>query len=289
MNIFHIIKGLETYWSNLGYSILPSYDIPVGAATFHPKTFVNAVLGNSCKLAFLQKCRRPSDSILEELSRSLHLNNFIQYQVIWSYGKGHGHPQDVLELYEGSLHYIGLNILENDFKYIKDDWSSPSLGAFGRGWEVAFNGLEISQITYFDRFAGEKQCNMAEIAYGIERIAMAASSCSYPDLKYDAHLSYIDLIQQEERDHQKFNRANLSTKNTAYAEQDISQDIELVNELIEADLFYPAYDVFVLLNHKFNLNVANVDIFQHSHYKHYMYIITSLAVRLATLLKQKTN
>jgi glycyl-tRNA synthetase alpha chain len=277
---------LDTYWSNLGYSVVPSYDGPVGAATFHPQTFVNAVLGNKCKLAFAQKCRRPSDSILEDLNTGLHLNSFLQYQVICAHGKGHPHPQDVLELYEGSLEYLQLDLKHNDFKYIEDDWSSPSLGAFGRGWEVALNGLEITQITYFDRFAGEKNCSMSEIAYGVERLALAINnSCSYADLQYDDHLPFVALIKQEERDHNQLHTVALSSSNTTYAEKDIARDLSLINELLDKELFYPAYDLFVLLNNKFNFNVANVDVFQHSHYKYYMHSITALAVRLAKVLK----
>ena len=285
MHVRNVIKTLDDYWSSLGFSLVPSYDIPIGAATFHPLTFIKSVLKSPCRIAFSQRCRRPSDSIPSKLDQAMHLSSFTQYQVIFTDSNSKDHPHNVLELYEGSLVALGVNLLTCDFKYVEDHWNSPSLCAFGRGWEVALNGLEITQITDFDRFAGIDKCRISEIAYGVERIAMSLSGCSYADLQWDDLTSFQDMYGFEEAEYQKLSSNPLFDKTSV--QKDLDSRVDLVRRALNSELFYGAYDQFCLLNYQFNLASANVGAFDHSLYAKYMKEMQILSCELASLLTSK--
>ena len=165
-----LITKLNTFWENNNCLVLQPLDIEVGAGTFHPMTFFRALGKESWSCAFVQCCRRPSDG-----RKGDHPNRqqqFYQYQVIIK-----PTPKNLQELYLESLEFIGINLLQNDIRFIEDDWEGPTLGANGIGWEVWLNGMEITQFTYFQQMGGIK-CYpiMGELAYGIERIALSAAS-----------------------------------------------------------------------------------------------------------------
>lgn len=161
-----IIYTLQSYWKKFGCIILQPIDSEVGAATFHPETFINAINEKKYNAAYTQISKRPSD--LRYCKYSNRLPVFHQFQVILKPS-----PKNSQDLYLNSLKEIGIDIIKNDIRFIEDNWESPSLGAFGIGWEIWLNGMEITQFTYFQQM-GDLECSptMVEIAYGLERIAM---------------------------------------------------------------------------------------------------------------------
>lgn len=257
MTIYEVINTLNKYWEERGYTILPSHDARMGAATFHPKTFFTSLENIPRRYAYHQICRRPEDSRYGS-PQTDRMQRFLQYQVIHS-----PYPANLLELYEGSLQSIGINLEIMDLRYIEDNWSSTSLGAYGTGCEVALNGVEVTQITKFSHMANiECPLPVAEIAYGLERLlfvipkklAADPQNEGLFDLKYDSFFSYKDLYLQDECELSKFCYLGL---NAEKLKRRIEEDIIETQRILQLDLPTVAYDVFIELNHNFNLLVTS--------------------------------
>jgi len=161
-----LILSLHRYWANQGCVIHQPYDLEMGAGTFHPATFLRALGPEPWRAAYPQPCRRPTDGRYGENPN--RLQHYYQYQVVLKPS-----PDDIQSLYLGSLAHLGINPKQHDIRFIQDDWESPTLGAWGLGWEVRLDGMEITQFTYFQEIGGiELNPITVEITYGTERIAM---------------------------------------------------------------------------------------------------------------------
>src|SRR5207248_4306307 len=194
-----LIFTLQRYWSEQGCVILQPYDMEVGAGTFHTATFLRAVGPEPWRAAYVQPSRRPTDGRYGE--NPFRLQHYYQYQVVIKPS-----PLPILDLYLGSLAALGLDPLVHDVRLVEDDWENPTLGAWGLGWEVWLNGMEITQFTYFQQVGG-LDCKpiTGEITYGLERITMYLQNVeSVYDLEYGEGISYRDVFFQNEVEQSKY-------------------------------------------------------------------------------------
>ena len=244
-----LVLRLRQYWAEQGAALLEPYDMPMGAATFHPATFLRALGPRPWHAAFVQPCRRPTDGRYGENPN--RTQQYFQFQVLMK-----PVPDDFQQLYLGSLVALGLDLAVHDIRFVEDDWASPTLGAWGLGWEVWLNGMEISQFTYFQQVGGiECRPVTGEITYGLERIAMYLQNVdSMFDLVWQetpaGTLRYGDLYLDNEREQSHYNfeladTAQLSA-HFAAAERDHSR-------LLEARQILPAYERALEASHAFNL------------------------------------
>jgi len=240
-----IIATLNSYWASAGCVVLQPYDMEVGAGTFHPATLLRALGPEPWKAAYVQPSRRPTDGRYGENPN--RLQHYYQYQVVIKPS-----PQDVQALYLESLEKFGLNLLEHDIRFVEDDWESPTLGAWGLGWEVWLDGMEITQFTYFQQ-AGSIDLKpiTAEITYGLERIAMYLQKVdSVYDIAWNKDVSYGQIFHQAEKEFSAFNfeEANVSDLTVAFD----NYEREAL-KLVAKDLILPAYDYCLKCSHTFNL------------------------------------
>jgi glycyl-tRNA synthetase alpha chain len=203
-----LIRKLDNYWSEQGCAVLEPYDMEVGASTMHPCTTLKCLGPNPWRAVNIQASRRPADG--RRTLNPMRSQRYYQYQVILKPS-----PENVVELYMGSLKAIGLDVELNDLRLVEDDWENPSLGAAGIGWEVWLNGIEISQFTFFQQMGGI-ECNpvCAELTYGPERLCvMLAKGHSFWDgLQWNEHLSYKDVEWQSEMQNNVYNFEVASTE-----------------------------------------------------------------------------
>ena len=241
-----IILTLHAYWSARGCAILQPYDMEMGAGTFHPATTLRALGPKPWKAAYVQPSRRPSDGRYGENPN--RLQHYYQYQVILKPS-----PDDILDLYLGSLEAIGIDLKLNDIRFVEDDWESPTLGAWGLGWEVWCNGMEVTQFTYFQQVGGH-DCNpvAGEITYGLERLAMYILGVeNVYDLPFNNDgLSYGDVFLENER---QFSAYNFEAANTEALFDGFRKSADECRALVEAGLPLPAYDQAIKASHQFNL------------------------------------
>ncbi len=245
MNFQDIIFELDKYWAEQGCIIQQPYDMEVGAGTFHPATLLRALGPEPWKAAYPQPSRRLTDGRYGDNPN--RLQHYYQYQVVIKPS-----PLDVQELYLDSLKRFGLNLLEHDIRFVEDDWESPTLGAWGLGWEIWLDGMEITQFTYFQQ-AGSIDLHpvTAEITYGLERIAMYLQGVdSVYDIAWNDEISYGEIFHQAEVEFSTFN----------FEEADVEKMIDFFNsceseaeKLIAKDLVLPAYDYCLKCSHLFNL------------------------------------
>jgi glycyl-tRNA synthetase alpha chain len=240
-----IIATLNSYWASAGCVVLQPYDMEVGAGTFHPATLLRALGPEPWKAAYVQPSRRPTDGRYGENPN--RLQHYYQYQVVIKPS-----PQDVQAMYLESLEKFGLNLLEHDIRFVEDDWESPTLGAWGLGWEVWLDGMEITQFTYFQQ-AGSIDLKpiTAEITYGLERIAMYLQKVdSVYDIAWNKDVSYGQIFHQAEKEFSAFNfeEANVSDLTVAFD----NYEREAL-KLVAKDLILPAYDYCLKCSHTFNL------------------------------------
>ncbi len=244
-----LIRALQQYWSDQGCCILQPLDMEVGAGTFHPATFIRAIGPEPWRAAYVQPSRRPTDGRYGENPN--RLQHYFQFQVLLKPS-----PDDFHELYLGSLEALGFNTLVHDIRFVEDDWESPTLGAWGLGWEVWLNGMEVTQFTYFQQVGGlECKPVSGEITYGLERLAMYMQGVdSVFDLLWtegpQGKVTYGDIYHQ--------NEVEQSTYNFEYANID-----ELFHwfdvceaqcqQLIDNKLPLPAYEQVMKASHAFNL------------------------------------
>ena len=240
-----IIASLNHYWASAGCLVMQPYDMEVGAGTFHPATLLRALGPEPWKAAYVQPSRRPTDGRYGDNPN--RLQHYYQYQVVIKPS-----PPDVQTMYLKSLEGFGLNLLEHDIRFVEDDWESPTLGAWGLGWEVWLDGMEITQFTYFQQ-AGSIDLKpvTVEITYGLERIAMYLQKVdSVYDIKWNAEVSYGEIFHEAEREFSAFNfeKVNVPEMRRFF---DFYEAEAL--KLVEAGLILPAYDYCLKCSHTFNL------------------------------------
>jgi len=240
-----LILRLNTFWDRQGCVLLQPYDMEVGAGTFHPATFLRAIGPEPWKAAYVQPSRRPKDGRYGENPN--RLQHYYQYQVALKPS-----PDDIQEIYFESLREIGVNPREHDIRFVEDDWESPTLGAWGLGWEVWLDGMEITQFTYFQE-VGSLACKpvLGEITYGLERLAMALQGReSVFDLVWAPGVSYRDVYHQNEVEQSRYN-FELANVDLLF---DLFKNFEQeAKRLIEAQCVLPAYEMVLKASHTFNL------------------------------------
>jgi len=244
-----LIFALEQYWANQGCVILQPLDMEVGAGTFHPATFLRSIGPEPWNCAYVQPSRRPTDGRYGENPN--RLQHYYQYQVILKPS-----PLDIQEMYLDSLRILGIDPLVHDIRFVEDNWESPTLGAWGLGWEVWLNGMEITQFTYFQQVGG-LDCRpiSGEITYGLERIAMYLQGVnSVYDLNWaytgQGIVTYGDVFHQNEVEQSAYNFEHADTGELfRWFDTCESQS----QKLIEAGLPLPAYEQVLKTSHTFNI------------------------------------
>ena len=245
MNFQNIILKLQEFWANNGCVILQPYDLEKGAGTFHPGTFLRCLGNTPWSAAYVEPCRRPTDGRYGENPN--RLQHYYQFQVIIKPS-----IDNIQELYLESLEFLGINTKKHDIRFVEDDWESPTLGAWGLGWEVWLDGMEITQFTYFQQAGGfDLDPITVEITYGTERIAMYLQNVdSVYDLKWSDKVSYRDIHHRTEYEFSKYNfeLADISMLKEFFN----SSKKECLN-LIKNKLPLPAYAYCLKCSHLFNL------------------------------------
>nr|WP_246604891.1 glycine--tRNA ligase subunit alpha [Aquisediminimonas sediminicola] len=242
-----MILTLHDYWSKQGCVILQPYDMEMGAGTFHPATTLRALGPGHWNAAYVQPSRRPTDGRYGENPN--RLGHYYQYQVILKPS-----PGDIQQLYLGSLKAIGIDPMLHDIRFVEDDWESPTLGAWGLGWEVWCDGMEVTQFTYFQQVGGFDCKPVAgEITYGLERLAMYIQGVdNVYDLAFNDHgVSYGDVFLENER---QFSAYHFEAANTDTLFKAFNMAAEECKALLDRDkpLPLPAYDQAIKASHIFN-------------------------------------
>jgi len=245
-----LIMTLQQFWARQGCVVQQPYDSSMGAGTFHPTTFMRVLDDKDWKAAFVQPCRRPTDGRYGENPN--RLQHYYQFQVILKPA-----PEDILDLYLASLREIGIDTDVHDIRFVEDDWESPTLGAWGLGWEVWLDGMEVTQFTYFQQVGGvELSRTPGEITYGLERLAMYIQGVeNVYDLTWveqpdGTKVSYGDVFLRNE---QEFSAYNFEHANIEFLQQQFDQAEGDCKRLSDASLFLPAYEEVIKASHAFNL------------------------------------
>ena len=244
-----LILALQQFWAERGCIIAQPYDMAMGAGTFHPATFLRAVGPEPWSAAYVQPCRRPTDGRYGD--NPFRLQHYYQYQVVIKPS-----PDNIQEMYLDSLRSLGIDPLVHDIRFVEDNWESPTLGAWGLGWEVWLNGMEVTQFTYFQQVGGlECRPVTGEITYGLERIAMYLQNVEiiYDILWTDGPLgtiTYSDVYHQNEIEQSRYNFEEADVTflfgSFDHAETECAR-------LIELNLALPAYEQMLAASHAFNL------------------------------------
>ena len=240
-----IILKLQNYWAKQGCAILQPYDMEVGAGTSHTATFLRSLGPEPWKATYVQPSRRPKDGRYGKNPN--RLQHYYQLQVVLKPS-----PLDILELYLGSLKALGFNLKENDIRFVEDDWENPTLGAWGLGWEVWLNGMEITQFTYFQQVGGiDCKPITGEITYGLERLAMYIQGVdNVYDLTWTDNLKYGDVYLQNEIEQSAY---NFEHSDADFLFQAFTAHEKEANHLMTEHLALPAYEQVLKAAHSFNL------------------------------------
>jgi glycyl-tRNA synthetase alpha chain len=240
-----LILRLQSYWGERGCALLQPYDMEVGAGTSHTATFLRALGPEPWKAAYVQPSRRPKDGRYGENPN--RLQHYYQYQVVLKPA-----PPDILELYLGSLAALGFDLASNDVRFVEDDWENPTLGAWGLGWEVWLNGMEVTQFTYFQQVGGiDCRPITGEITYGLERLAMYLQGVENVfDLQWTDSLKYGDVYHQNEVEQSTYNfeKSDVEFLLAAFAAHE-----RQAQALMADRLALPAYEQVLKAAHSFNL------------------------------------
>ncbi len=241
-----LILTLQHYWAERGCVILQPYDLEMGAGTFHPATVLRALGPKPWKAAYVQPSRRPTDGRYGENPN--RLQHYYQFQVILKPS-----PADIQDLYLGSLAELGIDMSMHDIRFVEDDWESPTLGAWGLGWEVWCDGMEVSQFTYFQQ-VGSFDCQpvAGELTYGLERLAMYVQGVdNVYDLDFNGSgVKYGEVYHQSERE---FSAYNFEYADTEILFRQFADNEQNCENLLKQDLPLPAYDHCIKASHVFNL------------------------------------
>jgi glycyl-tRNA synthetase alpha chain len=249
VNFQDLILNLQRYWADQGCVVLQPYDAAMGAGTFHPATFLRSIGPEPWNAAYVQPSRRPTDGRYGD--NPFRLQHYYQFQVALKPS-----PDNIQELYLESLRSLGIDTLVHDIRFVEDNWESPTLGAWGLGWEVWLNGMEVTQFTYFQQ-AGGLDCKpvTGEITYGLERIAMYLQDVeSVFDLLWaegpNGPVTYGDVFHQNEVEMSKY---NFEEANTQVLFERFDEAERQCQALVEKQLPLPAYDFVLDASHTFNL------------------------------------
>ena len=240
-----LILRLNDFWDRRGCVLLQPYDMEMGAGTFHTATFLRAIGPEPWNAAYVQPSRRPKDGRYGDNPN--RLQHYYQYQVALKPS-----PPDIQETYLESLKNLGINPQEHDIRFVEDDWESPTLGAWGLGWEVWLDGMEITQFTYFQE-VGSLACKpvLGEITYGLERLAMyLQGKDSIYDLVWTPGITYGDVYHQNEVEQSRY---NFELSNTEMLFRHFGEFESEAKRLIEAQCVLPAYEMVLKSSHAFNL------------------------------------
>jgi len=263
-NFQDLILSLQRYWAAQGCVLLQPYDMEMGAGTFHTATFLRALGPEPWSAAYVQPSRRPTDGRYGD--NPFRLQHYYQFQVVMKPS-----PMDIIDRYLGSLAALGIDALTHDIRFVEDNWESPTLGAWGLGWEVWLNGMEITQFTYFQQ-AGGLDCRpvTGEITYGLERLAMYLQGIeSVYDLTWTegpaGRVSYGDVFHQNEVEQSKYN-FELADVAAHFAEFDHRE--QACSALLAAGLALPAYEQLLKASHVFNVLDARkaISVTERQHY-----------------------
>ena len=241
----NVILTLQNYWAQRGCIIEQPFDVECGAGTFNPATFLRVIGPEPWNVAYVEPSRRPTDGRYGENPN--RLQHYFQFQVILKPS-----PDNVLDLYLDSLRALGVDPAKHDIRFVEDDWESPTLGAWGLGWEVWLNGMEVTQFTYFQQVGGIDLAPVsAEITYGLERLCMYLQEKeSVYDLAWSANVTYGQLYHQNEVEQSRY---NFEESDPAMLLRHFSDFERSALSLTEKGLLWPAYDYTMKASHTFNL------------------------------------
>jgi len=245
VNFQKLMLTLQSFWAEYGCLIVQPYDIEVGAGTFHPATFLRSLGPEPWNVAYVQPSRRPTDGRYGENPN--RLQHYYQYQVVLKPS-----PDDVQDVYLRSLERLGFDLSKHDIRFVEDDWESPTLGAWGLGWEVWLDGMEVTQFTYFQQVGGiDVRPVCAEITYGLERLAMYIQEKeSVYDLEWVDGISYGEVHHENEVQGSTYNFdvANVAMLFTLFDTYEAE-----AKHILDNDLVFPAYEYVLKCSHAFNL------------------------------------
>ncbi|MBI4323368.1 MAG: glycine--tRNA ligase subunit alpha [Candidatus Omnitrophica bacterium] len=275
-----LIRTLDAFWEQRDCLVMQPYDVEMGAGTFHPATFFGALGGNPWRVAYVQPSRRPTDGRYAE--NPLRMQRYYQYQVLLKPA-----PEHVQPLYLESLRACGIAPEDHDIRFVQDDWESPTLGAWGLGWEVWMDSLEVTQFTYFQQVGGiDLDVISCEITYGLERIAMFASGIlDVYRLPWNVGTSYgaLHLAQEREGSRYNFEQADIALYQQLF-ERHEAESKRLLS--LEAPLVLPAYEQLLKCSHTFNMLDARGAVSQ-SDRPRFVLRIRALAKRCAELYLER--
>ena len=245
LNFQEIIFKLQEYWSKQGCAIIQPYDMEVGAGTSHTATFLKSIGPEPWKAAYVQPSRRPKDGRYGENPN--RLQHYYQFQVALKPA-----PENIVDLYMLSIQSLGIDLNKNDIRLVEDNWENPTLGAWGLGWEVWLNGMEITQFTYFQQVGGIT-CKpiTGEITYGLERLAMYIQNVdSVYDIQWTDGISYGDVFLQNEKEQSSY---NFKFSDSEFLLKAFASHSKQANKLVDENLALPAYEQVLKAAHTFNL------------------------------------
>ncbi|WP_457563884.1 glycine--tRNA ligase subunit alpha [Caminibacter pacificus] len=269
-----LLLKLQEFWKNKGCNIVMPYDFPSGAGTFHPATLLRSLENRPWNVAYVAPSRRPTDGRYGENPN--RLGSYYQFQVIMKPS-----PDNIQEMYLESLEYLGLDLKNHDVRFVEDNWESPTLGAWGLGWEVWLDGMEVTQFTYFQQVGGLKTFPVpVEITYGTERLATYLQGVdNVYDIKWNENTTYGDMHKEGEFE---FSKYNFEVANTDMLFRWFEDSRNEAKRCIEAKLPLPAYDYTIFASHIFNVLDARKAISQ-TERQNYILKIRELAKAVAEL------
>ncbi len=280
-----MLLKLQQFWADNGCNIVQPYDIPAGAGTFHPATYLRSLDSTPWSAAYVAPSRRPTDGRYGENPN--RLGSYYQFQVLIKPS-----PENIQELYLKSLEYLGLDLKEHDIRFVEDNWESPTLGAWGLGWEVWLNGMEVTQFTYFQQVGGIECAPVAvEITYGTERLAMYLQGVDTVfDIVWNENLDgsktlYRDVHKEGEIE---FSRYNFEVADTDMLFRHFEDYANECKRCLDAKLPLPAYDQCMLASHTFNTLDARKAISQ-TERQNYILRVRELAKGCAELYKAQES
>ncbi|MBW2689964.1 MAG: glycine--tRNA ligase subunit alpha [Deltaproteobacteria bacterium] len=281
MTFQELIMALQNYWANHGCIIQQPYDTEKGAGTFHPATFLRALGPEPWNVAYVEPSRRPTDGRYGENPN--RLQHYYQFQVLLKPS-----PMNIQELYLDSLKSFGIDSAKHDIRFVEDDWESPTLGAWGLGWEVWLDGMEITQFTYFQQCGGiDLKPIPGELTYGIERIAMYIQGVdNVYDLDWGGGLKYGDVHHQTEVE---FSTYNFEEADTGMMLQLFDMFEKECIRLAEKELVFPAYDYVLKCSHSFNMLDARgaISVTERAHYIGRVRNLSKLCAELYVAQREK--
>ena len=282
ISVSELLLKIQQFWAEQGFNIVQPYDIPAGAGTFHPATLLRSLDSKPWSAAYVAPSRRPTDGRYGENPN--RLGAYYQFQVLIKPS-----PDDIQQLYLKSLEFLGLDLSQHDIRFVEDNWESPTLGAWGLGWEVWLDGMEVTQFTYFQQVGGIACDPVAvEITYGTERLAMYLQGVeSVFDIVWnrngDSVTTYADVHKESEYEFSKYHFEVATTEKLFKHFEDASEECRLC---LENGLPLPAYDLCMTASHAFNVLDARKAVSQ-AQRQNYILKVRELAIGCAELYKSQ--